>query len=145
MWQQWGSYVSMYQIGGGVKPRFSIKLRRFHWEITVFRSQPPESDTRLPADISTTMQFSAIITFSMVLFSFASLTEAGVNQFGACYCSPSDCTEVNRGIYRTRCDPGCKYLDIFWPAFQICFLEPSHRHLIWYKVSKYWLSNWIFT
>merc|ERR1711997_86411 len=53
-------------------------------------------DTRLPADISTTMQFSAIITFSMVLFSFASLTEAGVNQFGACYCSTRDCTVVSR-------------------------------------------------
>merc|ERR1712242_71343 len=91
---------------------------------TVFRSQPPESDTRLPADISTTMQFSAIITFSMVLFFFASLTEAGVNQFGACYCSTRDCTVVSRGIYRTRCDPGytcqCDYNSNLGYCFGAC-------------------------
>merc|ERR1711878_186153 len=96
---------------------------------TVVRSQPPESDTRSPADISTTMQISAIITFSMVLFSFASLTEAGVNRFGACYCSATEGIVVNRGIYQSRCDPGCKLLNSFTLFFQLFNLDPSHRHI----------------
>merc|ERR1712079_856998 len=85
---------------------------------TVFRSQPPESD------ISTTMQFSAIITFSMVLFSFASLTEAGIPGFGECYCGITNCTVINRGIYRTRCDPGytcqCEYNSNLGYCFGAC-------------------------
>merc|ERR1712242_253038 len=110
---------------------------------TVSRSQPPESDSQLPiTNYPITMQLSAVITFSMVLFSFVSLTEAGINQYGACYCKARACTEVTS---MTKCDPGytcfCNYNENLDRCYGECTLDNNLRYTLPKRPAPYVVCN----
>ena len=59
------------------------------------------------------MKTSVVLGLGLLLLAMASLTEAGCDQNGCCYCNSQTGRIVNQGRYSTDCDPGficdCKY------------------------------------
>ena len=59
------------------------------------------------------MKTSVVLGLGLLLLAMASLTEAGCDQNGCCYCNSQTGRIINQGRYSTDCDPGffcdCKY------------------------------------
>ena len=99
--------------------------------------------TSLRTTKTETMQISTLITFAFLLLSCGGfiLVEAGVTQDGSCYCN-SRGQVVNTHDYQTKCNSGCKYINIYTTIhkdisrnFSLLILEGIMMSLLfWFKV-----------
>ena len=70
------------------------------------------------------MKTSQLLCLSLLLVAFASLTEAGCDQNGCCYCNGQSGRVIYTGIYKPDCNPGyqcrCGYDDRRFHYFGQC-------------------------
>ena len=88
------------------------------------------------------MKTSVVLGLGLLLLALASLTEAGCDQNGCCYCNSQTGRIINQGRYSTDCDPGffcdCKYKERTRKFFGQCDDGTSSAAVP--QFIDYWLS-----